>query len=102
MELDVDTFLVTVYVLVADLYRERFAPRKPRRPGRPPELSDEEVLTLVLLGQWLPQRSERAFLRYVAAHWRAPFPPRPPPSALHPPPPALGGAGGAPGAAPPP
>lgn len=74
MELDVDTFLVTVYVLVADLYRERFAAHKPRRPGRPPELSDEEVLTLVLLAQWLPQRSERAFLRYVAAHWRAYFP----------------------------
>src|SRR5439155_17803707 len=76
MELDLDTFLVTVYVPVADLYAERFAPRKPRRPGPAPELSDEEVLTLVLVAQWLPQRSERAFLRYAAAHWRAYFPRR--------------------------
>lgn len=74
MELDLDTFLTTVYVLVADLYREQFAPRKPRRPGRQPELADEEVLTLVLLAQWQAQRSERACLQYAARHWRAYFP----------------------------
>jgi hypothetical protein len=74
MELDPDTFLVAVYCLVDDLYRERFAPLKPRRPGRRPRLSDGEVLTLALLGQWRRDRSERAFLRVAAARWRAYFP----------------------------
>jgi hypothetical protein len=74
MELDLDTFLVAVYCLVDDLYRERFAPLKPARPGRRPELSDGEVLTLLVLAQWQPGRSERAFVRYAAGHWRAYFP----------------------------
>ena len=74
MEIDLDTLLVTVYCLVDDLYRAHFAPHKPWRPGRRPELSDSEVLTLALLAQWQAQRSERAFLRYAAAHWRPYFP----------------------------
>jgi hypothetical protein len=74
MELDLDTFLVTVYCQVADLYQAHFASQKPRRPGAKPELSDSEVLALMLLGQWEPRRSERAFLSYVRKHWRSYFP----------------------------
>lgn len=70
MEIDLDTFLVTGSCVVAELYREHFAPHKPRRPGRRPALSDSEVLTLALLAQWQAQRSERAFRRYARAHWR--------------------------------
>jgi hypothetical protein len=74
MELDLDTFLVTVYCTVDDLYQAQFAAAKPRRPGKKPELADSEVLTLMLLGQWHPRRSERAFGRYAARHWRRYFP----------------------------
>jgi ribosome modulation factor len=74
MELNTDTFLVTVYCIVDDLYREHIAPHKPVRRGQPDELSDSEVLTLMLLAQWHPSRSESAFLRYAAQHWRAYFP----------------------------
>lgn len=72
--LDVDTFLVTVYCIVDDLYQARFAAQKPRRPGRKPKMTDSEVLTLAVLQQWQPDRSERAFLRYVRMHWRSYFP----------------------------
>lgn len=74
MELDLDTFLVTVYCLVDDLYHEQFGPCKPQRPGAKPEMSDSEVLTLGLLAQWHPRRSERAVLRYAAHQWRSYFP----------------------------
>jgi hypothetical protein len=74
MTIDLDTFLTTVYCIVADMYQEHFAVLKPRRPGKRPELSDEEVLTLVILAQWQSERSERAFGRYVAKHWRSYFP----------------------------
>lgn len=74
MELDLDTFLVTVYCIVDDLYHAHYAPIKPRRRGQRPGLSDSEVLTLTLLAQWQGRRSERAFLRYASRHWRAYFP----------------------------
>jgi hypothetical protein len=76
MELTLDTFLTAVYVIVDELYQRVFAVHKPRRPGPKPVVSDSEVLTLMLLAQWRRDRSERAFLRYVEAHWRAYFPRR--------------------------
>jgi hypothetical protein len=74
MELDVDTFLTTVYCIVDELYEAEFAAAKPVRPGPAPRLSDSEVLTLLLLGQWQGDRKERAFLRYARQHWRGYFP----------------------------
>jgi hypothetical protein len=74
MLLDTDTFLVTVYVLVDDLYRTEYAPKRPRRPGPAPAMSDSEVLTLALLGQWRHDQSERAFVAWVRRHWQSYFP----------------------------
>jgi hypothetical protein len=72
--LDHDTFLVTVYVLVDDIYKQRFAPLRPVRPGPAPALCDSEILTLGLLCQFHPARSEHAFLRFAARYWRSYFP----------------------------
>lgn len=74
MELDLDTFLTIVSCTVDELYQTQFAAAKPPRPGTAPTLSDSEGLTLLLLTQWHPSRSERAVGRYAAAHWQAYFP----------------------------
>lgn len=74
MDLDLDTFLTTVYCIVDDLYRAHCAAHKPVRPGPTPTLSDSELLTLALVAQWQPHRSERAAIRHAAAHWRTYFP----------------------------
>lgn len=74
MDLDLDTFLTTVYVIVDEEYQQRFAPHKPRRPGPDAVLCDSEVLTLGLLAQWQRSRSERAFLRWARCELRAYFP----------------------------
>ncbi len=74
MALDLDTFLTVVYCMVDDLYQTHGAPAKPVRRGTRPALSDSEVLTLAVLAQWHPSRSERAVGRYAAKHWRAYFP----------------------------
>lgn len=73
MTLDLDTFLLTVYVIIDDLYQEQIAPAKPRRPGPAPTCSDSEVLTVVICRHWL-QYSERAMGRFAAAHWQNAFP----------------------------
>ena len=69
-----DTFLVTVYCLIDDLYRQHAAPVRAHLPGRPGELSDSEVLTLTLLAQWQASGSERQFVAWAAKHWRSYFP----------------------------
>ncbi len=72
--LDEDTFLTTVYCVVDDLYRQYVEPVRAHLPGRRGEMSDSEVLTLMLLCQWQPARSERQFVAWAAEHWRAYFP----------------------------
>ena len=74
MELDLDTFLVTVYGVIDDLYQETCGAHKPVRPGAEPERSDSAVLSVMVLTQWQPSRSESAFRRYVRHHWRASCP----------------------------
>src|ERR1700716_4091339 len=71
---DVDTFLTTVYCLVDDVYQQHVGPVRAHLPGRRGELSDSEVLTLTMLCQWQSSRSERQFVAWAAAHWRAYFP----------------------------
>lgn len=74
MDPDTDTLIVTVYVNTDDIYKERFAHLKPVRPGAKPRVSDSEVLTLALLAQWHPRRSENSFVRYVKRNWGSYFP----------------------------
>lgn len=74
MEIDLDTFMVTVYVYVDDIYKERFSHLKPMRPGPQPRVSDSEVLLLAVLSHWRGARSERAFLRFVKRCWSSYFP----------------------------
>ena len=71
--MDLETFLVSLYVLVDDLLKAKQQPSPPR-VGRPARLSDAEVLTLAILAQWPRWRSERDFWRFANAHLRTYFP----------------------------
>ena len=73
MTLELDTFLVALYTIIDDLYLAHFAELRSHCPGRRGELSDSEVLTLLIAAQWL-HWSERKFLRYAHCHWREFFP----------------------------
>ena len=66
-----DTFLVTAYTILDDLCIT-LLPKRTR--GRPPEVSDSEVLTLSLMQQLLFPTSESRFLRFAAIYWRSFFP----------------------------
>ncbi len=71
--MDLETLLVSLYVLVDDWWQQTHPPA-PRRPGRPPSLSPSEVLTLAIFSQWPRFRSERDFYRFADAHLRSYFP----------------------------
>jgi hypothetical protein len=73
--MDLDSFLVSLYVLVDDWWRERHPPSSlPNKPGRPALLCESEVLTLAILSQWPRFRSERDFWRFASSHLRPYFP----------------------------
>jgi hypothetical protein len=71
--LDLDSFLVSLYVLVDDWWKLKHS-SKPPRTGRPALLTDPEVITLAILAQWPRWRSERDFWRFAHAHLRPYFP----------------------------
>lgn len=74
--MDLDTFFTTLYVIIDDWYKAKIIGMKPKR-GRPPQLTDSEVLTLAIAAQWrsgVPWQSERGFVRYMLAHGRGWFP----------------------------
>ena len=71
--MDLDSFLVSLYVLVDDWWKLHHASQPPKT-GRPALLSDPEVLTLAILAQWPRFRSERDFWRFASSHLRSYFP----------------------------
>jgi hypothetical protein len=71
--LDLDSFLVSLYVLVDDWWKLEHSSQPPKS-GRPALLSDPEVITLAILAQWPRFRSERDFWRFAWAHLRPYFP----------------------------
>jgi Transposase DDE domain len=72
--MDLDSFLVSLYVLVDDWWQERHPPAVRKKPGRPALLAESEVLTLAILAQWPRFRSERDFWRFASSQLRGYFP----------------------------
>ena len=72
--LDLDFFLVSLYVLVDDWWKlEHSSDVAESRPSGS-SLTDPEVITLAILAQWPRFRSERDFWRFAHAHLRPYFP----------------------------
>ena len=77
MALDLETFLVALYVIVDDVYQSPITPCMPACGGSPAQMSDSEVLWLGLAAQWrsgVPWKSERGSMRYVRQHLNHLFP----------------------------
>ena len=70
--LEVDTFLVWLYVVIDDICKRELAPE--RHPGPAACLSRSEVVTLALFGQWARFATERDFYRYAERRLRGAFP----------------------------
>lgn len=75
--MDFDTLITTVYVIVDDWYKAEMAETMRRKTGPRARMSDSEVLTVALLGQWrvgVPWKSERGLVRYMLKYGRGWFP----------------------------
>jgi len=71
-------FILVVYCLVDDSYRAFLRSKrgtKPlRRSGPAPKLSDSEVITMLIVGEFLGIDTDEGIHRYFRQHWRTLFP----------------------------
>jgi hypothetical protein len=72
--MDRDTFIITVYCLVEEHYRHLTAACPIRHGAFVPQLSDVEVLTMVICGAFFKLSRETALFAYFRAHYRSFFP----------------------------
>ena len=75
--MDLETFFTELYTLVDDYYKASIAPQVQKHAGGKARLSDSEVLTIAIAGQWrsgVPWCSERSLVRWVKQHGQGLFP----------------------------
>lgn len=75
--MDLDTFITLLYVWIDDWYKSEMAEQIQRKRGPKPSMSDSEVLTVAIVGQWrygVPWQSERGVVRYMLTHGHVWFP----------------------------
>jgi hypothetical protein len=71
---DIEEFIIAVFVTI-DAHLEALLKRyPPRSRGFAPGLSDSEVLTLEIVGEFLGYHSDTGIWRYFRRHWSAWFP----------------------------
>lgn len=68
-----DLFII-VFVLVDDWYQMKGKRYLQRKPGAKPEFTDSEVITLMLMQDFIPYPSETQYIGYIRANYLALFP----------------------------
>jgi hypothetical protein len=68
--MDITTFMITVYCFIDDWLKDQ----RIRQRGPQPTLSDSEVLTMEVVGEFLGIDDEVSLYRYFRGHWAAWFP----------------------------
>lgn len=72
--MDRDYFIIAVYCLVCDQYRAVAAHIPIRRGGFAPNLTDEEVITMEICGEYFKLACDTDIFAYFQAHYRPFFP----------------------------
>jgi IS5 family transposase len=66
--------IIWLYLRLEAAYREATGGKRLRKAGFDPGLSDVEVLTMEIFGEWQGHHGDKAIWRYFDQHWRGWFP----------------------------
>ena len=69
----IEEFIINVFCLIDDLFKELF-PKPLRTRGFEPKLTDSEVITLEIVGEWLGYHKDKDIWQYFRRHWLHLFP----------------------------
>ena len=72
--MDRDTFIITVYCLVVEHYEHFTAQRPLRHGGFAPQLTDAEVITMEICGEYFKLPTDKDIFAYFRTHYRHFFP----------------------------
>ncbi len=72
--LDIETLFLIIFVIVDDWYQSQGVKHLKSKPGKKPDLSDSEVITLLLTRDFLPFPSERQYIAFIRANYMGLFP----------------------------
>ncbi len=72
--MDRDHFIITVYCLVCEHYQAIKARYHIRRGGFAPALTDEEVITIEICGEYFKGGTDKDIFAYFRAHYQSYFP----------------------------
>ncbi len=72
--MDLDTLIVTVFCRIDDALPTILNGTRLRERGREPQLSDAEVLTLEVVGEFLGLTQDKHIFEYFQKHWQPFFP----------------------------
>ena len=72
--IDIETLLTIIYVLVDDWYQSKGQALLKGKAGVKPTFSDSEVITLMLVEDFIPYPGEKQFIGYIRANHLALFP----------------------------
>ena len=70
----IDEFIITVFCWVEKAFAEVTEGVKLRTRGFTPRLSDSEVITMEIVGEFLGHEGDEAIWEYFRRHWAAWFP----------------------------
>jgi hypothetical protein len=65
---------LNIYVMIDDWYQEHAADFRKGQPGKRPDFSDSEMMTLMIAMDYIPFPSERQFIEFVRANYLELFP----------------------------
>ncbi|NYZ69882.1 hypothetical protein H0A36_28110, partial [Endozoicomonas sp. SM1973] len=72
--MSLEEFIITTYCWVDDVLTDLLKRRRLRQRGIKPSLSDSEVITMELIGEFQGLDADTAIWKYFKEHWKAYFP----------------------------
>ena len=69
----IDEFIIKIYLMVDDYYK-KIVTNHLRQGGYAPKLTDSEIITMELVGEFLQMDTDSQIHQYFKQHWQAWFP----------------------------
>ena len=72
--MSVEHFIISVYCFIAEIFDEVTNGEKLRKSGEPPAITDCEIITILLVGEYLGLGDDKAIWSHFKQHWQGWFP----------------------------